>query len=215
MWNPLRTEIADRFAAVESFFKETRDFKGVPGQTARGLAFVQVYAAYEYTVRTVMRTAVDAIKLHKPRTQDLLPSLMAVFLDSELKALKDCSPARIWKKRIELFKSLFSAAPANADNTVFPHDGSHFRHEQLQMIFDVLGIKRTPAQRRRHLFRIDEVVDYRNEIAHGRVTPDKVGQRYTREEIWRIIKQVKSVCLLLVSATEKHCSQPSRHRRGT
>src|SRR5438552_5565975 len=88
----------DRFAAIESFFKATLRLGSSIEQTAKGLAFVQMYAAYEYTARAVVRTAIDAITAHGHRTQDLIPSLIALFLDSELTGLRDCSRANIWPR---------------------------------------------------------------------------------------------------------------------
>ena len=181
MWIPLRTEVLDRFTAVESYFKATYALGGLIEQSAKGIAFVQIYAVYEYTARAVVRTAIDTIAAHGHRTQDLIPSLMPLFLDSELTGLKDSPRSGEWERRIGLFERLFGPpSPIPVRNTAFPNDGSHFRHEQLQTIFDVLGIRRTPAQRRRHLRRIDEVVGHRNAIAHGQEPAAIIGGRYTR-----------------------------------
>jgi hypothetical protein len=106
---------------------------------------------------------------------------------------------------MRLISTAFSAEPASTGNGVLPIDGSHFRHTQLQLIFRGLGIQRLPVRRRRHLFRIDEVVDNRNFIAHGEERPEDVGRRYTRQEISTIIRQMKSVCLLIPSVITAHC----------
>lgn len=213
MFNPLRTEVTSRFASIETFFKGAHGLKGNSAQIAKGLAFVQVYAAYEYTVSTVVQIAVDVLIAHSHPTKDLLPSLMALFLNGELQSLRDCPPKDIWDRRLRLFKQVFSSAAASVPNTILPSDGSHFRHTQLQVIFEVLGIERTPAQRQRHLYRIDEVVEHRNAIAHGRETAESIGRRYSRSEILRVVGQMKSVCVLLVAVIEKFCADPSRHCR--
>lgn len=214
MWIPLRTEVLDRFAAVESYFKKTYALGGAIEQTSKGIAFVQIYAVYEYTARAVVRTAIDSIAAHGHRTQDLIPSLIPLFLDSELTGLKDCPRSGEWERRIGLFERVFTdPSPAHIRNTAFPNDGSHFKHEQLQTIFNVLGIKRSPAQRRRHLRRIDEVVGHRNAIAHGQDPAAVIGGRYSRAEILAITRQIKSVCLLLISAIEAQCANTARHRR--
>lgn len=212
MWLPLKTEVIDRFAAVEDFYKATRGLGGKVEQTGKGLAFVHVYAAYEFTVKNVMRTAIDAIIAHQHKVKDMVPSLMTLFLDPQLTSLRECDNIKVWSKRIVLFERLCSKTPATVPNTTFPR-GDHFRSTHLQMVFDVLGIKRSPAYRTRHLVRINEVVDNRNAVAHGGDTADSVGQRYTRTEILEIIRQVKSVCLLVVNAAEKHCSKKAAHCR--
>jgi hypothetical protein len=213
MFDPLRNEVNTRFAAVESFFKAVHALKGDSAQVAKGLAFVQIYSTYEYTVSSVVQTAIDVLVSHNHSTKDLAPCLMTLFLDSELRSLRDCSPKDVWDRRLKLFEKVFSGDTASVSNNILPSDGSHYRHTQLQLIFAVLGIKRTPAQRNRHLRRIDEVVNHRNAIAHGRETAENIGRRYSRAEILHIIQQMKSVCLLLIMVIQNHCLDFSRHRR--
>lgn len=208
MWNPLKIEASDRFTAVETFFKANR--KHSSEQTAKGIVFVQVYAAYEYLTRAVVQTAVDSIVLSGYRLNDLRPPLMALFLYPELESQQMCQKKRVWDARITLFEKLFSNAKANIPNTTFPLNGEHFRHSQLLTIFRIFGIKRSPAHRTRHLLRIDEVVGNRNDIAHGLLTADAVGRRYSRKEVLQTIRQMKSVCLLLVSSVEKQCADKRR-----
>lgn len=213
MWNPLKTEAQDRFSAAESFLKSTRGLRGAAGQTAKGLAFVQIYAAYEYTVKNVFKTAVLAICSHPHNIMDLTFPLMGLFLNPEISALRDCDKQKVLENRTKMFENLFSGRPS-INHARFPNDGSHFRHSQLQTIFDLFGIKRTPAQRQKHLHRIDALVDLRNSIAHGHETADTVGRRFTRAEILHINRQVRSVCAVLISATERQCSKPELHRRN-
>jgi hypothetical protein len=214
MFSSLKVEVIERFSAVESFFKATHGLRGIISkQTARGLSFVQIYAVYEYTVTTVFQLAINTLVSHGFQRKKLKPTLMTLFLDSELKSLKECSPKNIWNSRLRLFEQVFSRGTARIDNTVFPNDGTHFRHTQLHTVFSVLGINRTPAQRKRHLLRIDEVVEHRNAIAHGRETAEEIGRGYTRAEILKRIREMKSVCILLISAIQTHCEDSSRHCR--
>jgi|ERR1700723_778116 len=213
MFKPLRVEVVARFAAFESFFGAAHgtNHKTVRAQTAKGLAFVQMYAIYEYTVCTAVQTAIDALVSHRLSRKKLVPSLMTLFLDPQLQSLRDSPLKDVWTRRLQLFEQVFSSGVATVPNTVLPTDGSHFRHTQLQLIFDVLGIHRTPAQRQSHLHRVDEVVNHRNAVAHGRETAEAIGGRYSREDVLKINKQMKSVCLLFISAIEVHCADGLRH----
>ena len=213
MWNQLRTDVADRFTAVETYFVATHRLGGEIARVARGLVFVQLYAAHENTVRAVVRIGLDAIMVHRHSTQDLAPSLMALFLNPELQSVRNCSEGDLWKQRIKLFERVYRKAPAGVANTTFPKDDSHYRTEQLQTIFDIFGIKRSPLPRRRHQARLKEMVDNRNAIAHGRETPEAVGQRFTRADIIHRIKQIKGVCSLLIKTMEAQCSNPDKHCR--
>lgn len=214
MFLQIKAEVEARFAAIESFFRLTKGFQGDEGATAKGLVFVQTYAAYEYTVSSVVRTAIDAICRHNHRLQDLIPSLLALALDAELNSLRDGGERKVWENRLNLFEKALSKTPFDAiGNSVIPHDGSHFRYTQLQMIFRVFGIKRLPVRRRAHIGRINEVVGHRNLIAHGTEKASDIGRRYTRAEIAHIAHQMRSVCLLLIQVFDHHCVNAARHRR--
>jgi hypothetical protein len=203
----------ERFGAAEAFFRATRRFRNEDGQTAKGMAFVQMYAAYEYTVNTAVQASIDAIMAHAHAYADLRPSLLAIFLQPQLQSLKACAPKNEWENRLALFEMAYSAKAAVIPNVIVPSNGTHYRQPQLRLTFKVMGIKRLPARRIRHLQRIDEVVEHRNAIAHGRETPGAIGRRYSRKDIRRSMRQVKSVCLLFVDVLQSHCSIATEHRR--
>jgi hypothetical protein len=184
MFGPLRSDIEVRFLEVESFFTATKDFSGDLAATAKGLVFVHLYAAYEFTVKSVVQTAIDSINAHGHKMKEIKPSLMALYLDRELTSLRDAGRRNLWNTRLHLFQRVFCDDKiALANNTGPPSDGSHYRHTHLIMIFNVFGIARLPARRRAHLHRIDEIVDHRNQIAHGNETAAEVGRRYTRADV--------------------------------
>jgi hypothetical protein len=203
----------DRFTAVRQHFRQTRRFRGDPSQVAKGLAFVQLYAIYEYTVNNVVRVAASEIAAHSHPISSLRPSLMALFLDPEFSSVRDCSPARLWEQRIALCERVISDKPAAQYQSPIPMDGTHYRHTHVKLILKVFGIARRPTRRRRHLFRIDEVVQNRNSIAHGEETASEIGRRYSRQDIFTVTRQMESACLRLIMLFEEHCSLPERHRR--
>jgi hypothetical protein len=214
MFPALKADITERFERIEAFFGATKAFAGDDEMTAKGLVFVQTYAAYEYTVCKAVEAAIDGVNSHRHRLKDLSPSLLALFLDADLSSLRDVSGKSVWEKRVALFERVFSSDTADISAANYmPHDGSHFRYTQLQMIFRVFGISRMPVRRRRHLFRINEVVNHRNQIAHGSDTAENIGRRYSRSEILHITKQMKSVCLLQVDIFENYCMKKAKHRR--
>lgn len=214
MYPALKAEIEARFAAMALFFDATKGFARDNEMTAKGLMFVQAYAVFEFTVSRVVQLAIDAIKAHNHKLQDLSPPLLALFLDPELQSLRAVGHKGVWDRRLKLFERAFSKSPLDISaDTDLPHDGSHFRYTQLQTIFQVFGIKRLPVRRRAHIPRIDEVVGHRNQIAHGSETAVDVGRRYTRSEICHIMEQMKSVCLLQVAVFDAYCANKARHRR--
>jgi hypothetical protein len=213
MFPALRIEVADRFTAVEKFFQQACRLNGELSQTARGLAFVQIYAIHEYTVVTAVEHAAGAVAAEGHPFTNLRPSLLALFLNAELQSVRDSEKTQ-WESRLALFERASSKEPAVfVGAAVLPADGTHFRHTHVELILRVFGIKRKLTRRKRHLFLIDQVVNHRNEIAHGNFTAAEVGRGYSNEEVRARIRQMKSVSLRLIQILEEHCSDPTKHCR--
>lgn len=214
MFHALKTEVEARFSAIELFFRAAKGLKGDHTATVKGLMFVQVYSVYEFTVNSVVRATIEEIKAKNHKMKDISPSLMALFLDPELNSLRDGGKKDIWGNRLLLFARAFSNdAVALSSDTRPPNDGSHYRYTQLITIFNVFGIKRLPVRRRTHISRIIEVVNHRNSIAHGSETAEDIGRRYARSEILKIVRQMKSVCIHLISTLDDFCADGSKHCR--
>jgi hypothetical protein len=129
---------------------------------------------------------------------------------AQVRSLKDCGFADTWIKRLEILKKTLSEESITAVNVV-PHDGTHFRHTHVELILELLGLKPRFTYRKRHLYKIDEVVENRNSIAHGDETAIAVGKRYSRSDVFKDIRLMKSICFRLIALLSEHCSDPARH----
>ena len=211
MFSALKAEVEARFHVIELFLRETKHLKDDHAATTKGLMFVQVYAVYEFTVKSVVRQTIESITVHNHKMKDISPSMMALFLDPEWASLRDGGRKNEWKNRLKIFERAFSNDRVELrSETGPPTDGSHYRYTQLLVIFKVFGIKRRPVRRLRHIQRITEVVDHRNAIAHGQEKAEDIGRRFTRSDILRVIRQMKSVCLLLINVLDDFCADSSR-----
>lgn len=210
MFQTLKQNTNERFAAVSDFFDATKVLRGTPAAAAKGLAFVHMYAVYEFVIIEGFKLTIDSINSRQHDVASLRQSLLAVYLNPELQSLQDCGRRDMWKKRVAIFDKANSSAAANVASSTIPHDGSHFRHSQLLLIFQILGINRIPAQRRLHLYRIDEVVDNRNKVAHGREPAEDVGRSYARSDVRHRIGQMKGVCIKWITTLDEYCSNPER-----
>jgi len=128
--------------------------------------------------------------------------------------MKNGGDKKIWEKAMGILNRVSSASPAVLPTHIpIPSDGTHYRQTHLQLILQVFGITRKPTRRQAHLIRIDEVVQHRNHIAHGSATAASVGSRYSRKDIFKVVRQMESVCLHLIKLLSNHCAAPSRHCR--
>ena len=197
MFITLRSEVQTRFIELESFLSSTKSLHESHAAMAKGLMFVQIYAVYEHTINRTISEAIDAIKVHNHKMEDITPSLLALFLDPELQSLRSSQRKNEWHARLHLLERASSREKLKlSSDTNPPSDGSHYRYSHLVLIFKVFGIRRMPVPRRRHVQRISEVVDNRNAIAHGREASQDVGRRYTQLDIKKIINQMRAICVL-------------------
>lgn len=77
----------------------------------------------------------------------------------------------------------FSQIASKSTAGSFPHDGSYMRRSQVSLFCELLGIGDPGPILREVWSRLDTVVIARNDIAHGTVTPDEVGRRYSVDEV--------------------------------
>jgi hypothetical protein len=111
----------------------------------------------------------------------------------------------MWKQRLDLVASFESTTPLKSlDDTLFPSDGSQYRIAQLETIWAVFGIVAPVVPESRLIGRIEELVENRNAIAHGRRTPEEVGGRYSIAEIEKRADDVEKIAFHLVTEMEKH-----------
>src|SRR5207249_27979 len=134
----------------------------------KGLVFVQLYGCYEYCVVQSVQASIRALNAHAIPHQTLRPGVLAVVTDPECVSLADAGVRTAWERRIALFTKVRSTDPAVANDAVFPRDGSHFRVPQLLTIWQVFGAGGSPLPHPRYGQRVNELVENRNAIAHGR-----------------------------------------------
>jgi hypothetical protein len=131
--------------------------------------------------------------------------VLCLLLDPQWAAAAAAGPARMWDCRIDLLKQIHSKEAAGSiDDSLFPADGSHYRVRQLHTIWKVLGLRTPVVPEPRFLGRIEEIVENRNAISHGRRTPEDVGRNYSRLDIEQRFTDLRSICEHVVGTLETH-----------
>lgn len=192
-------ESALRIAEVRQYHA-TIPHIGNQSADLRGLLFVFLYGALEYTVTRVASEAISVMNSLQVKVVDLRPSLLGLVLDSHCASLKDSSVSRSWPKRVALFAAAGSSSFVNADTSILPTNGRNIRKSELETIWTVFGVQDPVLPHPRLGVRLEEVVEKQNAIAHGRESPSGVGTRYTATELAAIIDDVDLVCTHIVQS---------------
>ena len=153
MWANLLTEIGGRTLASRQFFNAVAGPRGGGGGsspvrpattpavvTAKGLIFVHLYAIYEYSVMGSVSEAINDMKNRAMPINTIRLELLGIVLNNEFKSAKECGADRIWATRMHMFRRVNSGDPLDVADDFFPHDGSHFRPQQLETIKELFGL---------------------------------------------------------------------------
>lgn len=214
MFTDLQDEINRRCLATERFFDSAcRPGDAQVAATAKGIAFVQLYAVYEYTTKRAVQAALQEMRAAAHPVGDLAPELLSLALHTSVSSIIDSGRKTQWNRRMALFTKSCSTDPIDVPDNAFPNDGSHFRIQQLRTIWAIFGITDPVVPTVLMAPLIAELVENRNAIAHGRKTAHEVGRRYSKAEIKRKNDQTKQICTHIVSTIENHCSNPANLMR--
>lgn len=180
--------------------------KSIESSAFKGLMFVQLYGVYEHAVNSAVQSAISTIRDDQLSPSQLHHRLLTLVLDAEFMAVVDTGRSKTWSRRLELVERFEDRSEfSSLSNTIFPADGSHYRIKQLRTIWEIFGLTVPVVPEQRLLGRVDELVENRNAIAHGRRTPEDVGSRYSVGEIAKTITDVEMIATHIVESIERHC----------
>ncbi|MEU8431274.1 hypothetical protein [Micromonospora sp. NPDC048887] len=103
-------------------------------------------------------------------------------------SIADSGKRKLWKASGPGVVAALSSRPARELNKdLFPDDGSFMKRSQVKLFCELFDLGNPAPVLREVWERIDTVVDERNGIAHGRLTPEEVGRRYSHGEMLNLI----------------------------
>jgi hypothetical protein len=91
---------------------------------------------------------------------------------------------------------------------LFPDDGSYMKASQVALFCEVFDLGHPAATLKEAWLQIDAVVDQRNGIAHGRLTPEQVGRDFSHDDILRLIQMWEDRWTDFVTWVEANCQGP-------
>lgn len=161
-----------------------RDKDSVSGEIAtilRGVFFVQLYGAFEYAVSLSLQVLLQEISRVAVPYCGFERLFHAVALDPQFKGISDTGSK--WKKRKVLLERQISNEICALNDAVFQDQLQNIWYETLTDLFGYLCIASKPVPEDRMRGYIDEIVEYRNAVAHGRLSSLEVGRLKTVEDI--------------------------------
>jgi hypothetical protein len=140
----------------------------------RGLFYVHLYGAFERSVNDSVATFIRATVDLNVNVQHVTPHFLPVALDARFKSLQSTQGVGNWKKRLEFVGAMMATSTCAINDALFSEHLQNAWPRTLIAVASYLGIG-MPAFEGSDVLAVDEVVDKRNAIAHGRASPAEIG----------------------------------------
>ncbi|WP_397443989.1 MAE_28990/MAE_18760 family HEPN-like nuclease [Pseudomonas chlororaphis] len=198
-------QITDRFREVRMFlsFIKTQESMDVPPvdsievKILRGLYYVQLYGALEQSLNDAAESFLQALSELKLCNNDFSLAILPTVMNSHFKSLSEVQGQKRWKKRVDFISAIANGDLSKIENTVFSPLFQSSEVEVISNVMSYIGINSDPLRESEDRFYVDEVVQKRHQVAHGRVSPVIVGSRgrsddleFRLEAVWRIVELV-------------------------
>ena len=208
---PARSPAATlRFNEVRLLLNEIRRQESVPpaadSETVailRGLFYVHLYGAFEFAITAATQSLLQAISSVRVPYGHLEQVFYGVALDHRFSSLANRSQSGKWKGRRDLLSEQKSNDVCGVNDTIFSQDLQNIWHKTLVELFENLGIGGPVVPDVRFRGYIDEVVDKRNAVAHGRESPASVGTKRSSELEARF-DAVSSTATYVMDCLDRH-----------
>lgn len=185
--------------------QENADFATI----SRGLFFVYLYGVYEESIRKTVYATIDALNNSSSKIEDCRYELYSMLFSQEFDALYSVGNEKKREKRWDITNKLISNERIQIQSDLFPTDGRNIRIKQLQSIANSFGVKENVLPRDEIGGYIQELVNMRNDIAHGNKLPREIGRNYTQADLLKRCEILSEVCTYVVSLYEEYIANKS------
>lgn len=143
----------------------------------KGLYFVHLYSALEKSINEVVERVLLTIETSNVVHKHYSTAFNSIALDSKLTSYKMASRDRAMECIVTLFNTMSCETHTKINESMFESKLQNVWFETVQQILLCFGIDSFEDENGRMKTAIDEVVEKRNAVAHGRIPVDKVGER--------------------------------------
>ncbi len=206
----VRQEVSIRLSEVQSFLsvikegEKPRATQSKNTNTNKGLFLVLLYSTLEYAVTRSIIEYAETVNLTKVNYQHISSSLYALTLDSQLTSCAMVGREQRWQKRIELFEKQSSTDTVRISDSAFLEQLENIWTRTIFKVFNILGITNPALYDPRVSQYINEVVEKRNAVVHGRESAAVIGQSYTTGRLQTLYEELSKQMQYMMVCFEQH-----------
>jgi hypothetical protein len=148
----------------------------------KGLFYVHLYGSLEKTINDLIENTLISINSQNIKNKHFSPPFNTISLLGKLQSFKDCGHRNFFAKAIEIFEEMQSDNIPSLNETAFSNNLQNVWTKTIIEILTAFGIGNFIIEPRTRTT-IDEIVDKRNAVAHGRETAAVIGERFRTNDL--------------------------------
>lgn len=213
MFTAVRELSASRFAEVRRLLTHIKAIESAQPDTLtissdatilRGLFYVHIYGAFEYTVHLSVAALLEAISGARVSYFHFEHLFHSVALDARFEAAAFCGSDTKWEKRKELLRDQRSELPCVLESAMLDDQSQNIRFRTLENLFECFCIDDPVVPELRLRGYVDQIADNRNRVAHGRDSATRVGASTTSSELERVLEAIVLVANHVIDSLDRH-----------
>lgn len=180
----------------------------------KGLFFVQLYGALEKSTSDAVQRLLSKIITLQPKNEHVVIQFNVVSMARRWKSIKDSGHAKAFSQMTDFFAAIGSSDYLGIDETLFSALLQNVWANTLDEVSGALGMASFLSVNERAL--VNELVENRNAVAHGRESPSAVGQRYRASDLRKRLQEVQLLIFKMIDRFETYFDkreflQPTQH----
>lgn len=173
----------------------------------RGLVILLLFASYENLMKSLCRGLLEQAASLRVGNRRLKTGFRQFAVHNFLVSISKSSEKKIWKDSgKKLLECAFSSRGCTIDTNIFPEDGSFMRCSQVYLFCDLFELGDPGLILKEIWDRLDTVVVERNDIAHGKATPEEVGRAYSSADVRSLVNSWERRWLEFIDHIEAEAS---------
>jgi hypothetical protein len=170
----------------------------------KGLYFVHLYSAFEKSLNEIVERCLLYIESKGVTHQHYALPFNSIALDANLMSLKAAGKDRMMECSISLFATMGGNSHTRINEVMFGAKLQNVWFDTLKQTIECFGARNIPDPTGTLKTSIDEVVDKRNAVAHGRIPADRVGERQSCETLQVRTSAVQTTLNLVIDSFEQY-----------
>lgn len=208
-----RTITAERFNESLIYLNYISALEPKPGEPVgqelkvmKGLFLVHLYGALEKSTTTSVQLLLTSIKSLQPKNADVILPFNVISMARHWKSIKDTRYKGAFLQMREFFSALESNSFHDIDETLFSSLLMNIWANTIDEVvgaFGISGFALTVSDRAL----INELVDKRNAVAHGRESAASVGEKYRCDELRKRLNSTQVLMTTFIDRLEVYFEQ--------